>query len=339
MIEVEGLTKYYGPVLGIKDVTFCVDKGEILGFLGPNGAGKSTTMRILTCFLTPTSGTARVEGFDVFKDSMDVRRRVGYMPENVPLYTDMSVRTYLSFVAELKGIRGQGRRAAVDQVVEECGLQEVDGRYIGKLSKGYRQRVGLAQALIHDPSVLILDEPTIGLDPRQIIEIRRLIKNLRGQRTIILSSHMLPEVSQVCDSVIIINKGSLVAQKSTPGELDAGLKSSNKVFLQLDGSPLEVTNALKKLDGVLSVALQESGSGQISNYIIESRRDMDVRRQIAATVAANGWGLLELRPIGLSLEDIFIQLVTEEIAPEAPAQYPAEGLPAAVVNKGKEDAT
>jgi len=329
MIEVEGLTKYYGPVLGIKDVSFSVDKGEILGFLGPNGAGKSTTMRILTCFMPPTSGAARVHGFDVFRDSLEVRRRVGYMPESVPLYTDMSVRTYLSFVAELKGMKGKGRRAAVDRAIEECALQGVNGRYVGKLSKGYRQRVGLAQALIHDPEVLILDEPTMGLDPRQIIEIRRLIRNLRGQRTIILSSHILPEVSQVCDTMIIINKGSLVAQKSTPEQLNASLKSSNQIFLQVDGSPEEVTSALDSLEGVLSVVLKEPVSGQINNYIVESGSDMDVRGRVAAAVTGGGWGLLELRPLGLSLEEIFIQLVTEEQPPDAPSDHPAQGTEAA----------
>ncbi len=322
MIEVEGLTKYYGHVLGIKDVTFYVEKGEILGFLGPNGAGKTTTMRILTCFMPPTSGTARIKGFDVFKDSLEVRRRVGYMPENVPLYTDMSVRAYLSFVSDLKGIKGVQRRTAVDRVIEECGLQGVNGRYIGKLSKGYRQRVGLAQALIHDPEVLILDEPTLGLDPRQIIEIRRLIKNLGGERTIIISSHILPEVSQICNSVIIINDGCLVAEKSTPEELDASLKHSNKVFLQVDGPPSEVISSMKNLDGVLSIVKRDQLGGHINinNYVVESMRDKDVRRQIAASVASNGWGLLELRPIGLSLEDIFIQLVTEEVHPELPAE-------------------
>jgi len=339
MIEVEGLTKYYGPVLGIEDVTFCVEKGEILGFLGPNGAGKSTTMRILTCFMPPTRGTARVQGFDVFRDSLEVRRRVGYMPENVPLYTDMAVRTYLSFVADLKGIKRKRQSAAVDRVIEDCGLQGVNGRYIGKLSKGYRQRVGLAQALIHDPEVLILDEPTIGLDPRQIIEIRRLIQNLRGERTIILSSHVLPEVSQVCDNVIIINKGCLVAPKSTPEELDANLKSFNRVFLQVDGSPPKVISALENLEGVISVVSKESVSERINNYIIESDRDMDLRRQIAATITGSGWGLLELRPIGLSLEDIFIQLVTEEARPESPADHPDQGAETAADNTGKREAT
>ena len=315
MIEVEGLTKYYGPVLGIKDVTFSVKKGEILGFLGPNGAGKSTTMRILTCFITPTSGTARIDGFDVFKDSLEVRRRIGYMPENVPLYTDMPVGTYLAFVSDLKGMRGQKKRTAVDRVIEQCGLQGVNGRYIGKLSKGYRQRVGLAQALIHDPDVLILDEPTIGLDPRQIIDIRHLIKNLRGERTIVLSSHILPEVSQICDTMIIINKGSLVAQKSTPEELDAHLKNTNRVFLQVEGPSAEIIKALQGLNGVLSATLKERISGHVNTYIVESERERDVRRHIAAAVSGAGWGLLELRPLGLSLEDIFIQLVTKEEHP------------------------
>jgi ABC-2 type transport system ATP-binding protein len=201
MIEVEQLSKSYGPIKAIEDVSFAVEKGEILGFLGPNGAGKSTTMRILTCFMPPTSGTARIAGFDIFKDSLQVRRRLGYVPENAPLYTDMPVTSFLKFVGEIKGLSRRERLRQIGQVMDDCGIKEVQHRYIGKLSKGYRQRVALAQALLGSPEVLILDEPTIGLDPRQIIDIRQLIKGLAGQKTVILSSHILPEVSMICERV------------------------------------------------------------------------------------------------------------------------------------------
>src|SRR3989442_3435353 len=212
MIEVENLTKHYGPVTAIRDVTFDVAPGEIVGFLGPNGAGKSTTMRTLSCFMRAGSGSARVPGYDVFKESMEVRRRIGYLPENVPLYSDMRVTSYLDFVAEVKGVGRADRRRRVADVMERCLITDMQNRLIGKLSKGYRQRVGLAQAIINDPHVLILDEPTIGLDPKQITEIRSLIKSLAGEHTVILSTHILPEVSMLCSGVIIINKGSVVAQ-------------------------------------------------------------------------------------------------------------------------------
>src|SRR5262245_64875796 len=212
MIEVDRLTKFYGPVAAIRDVSFTVAKGAIVGFLGPNGAGKTTTMRILSCFMPASSGTARVAGFDVFEQSIEVRRRIGYLPENVPLYVDMTVSAYLDFVGDVKGLGRVDRRRRVAEVLERCLIADVRDRLIGRLSKGYRQRVGLAQALIGDPDVLILDEPTIGLDPKQIIEIRSLIKSLAGAHTVILSTHILPEVSMVCSGVIIINKGSVVAQ-------------------------------------------------------------------------------------------------------------------------------
>src|SRR2546423_33188 len=212
MIEVQGLTKHYGAFTAIRDVTFDVAPGEIVGFLGPNGAGKSTTMRILACFMPASGGTARVAGYDVFSQSMDVRRRIGYLPESVPLYTDMRVAPYLDFVAEIKGVGRATRKRRVADVMDKCLIRDVQNRLIGKLSKGYRQRVGLAQAIVSDPHVLILDEPTIGLDPQQITEIRALIKSLAGEHTVILSTHILPEVSMVCSGVIIINKGSIVAQ-------------------------------------------------------------------------------------------------------------------------------
>src|SRR5213593_4579679 len=212
MIEVRNLTKHYGPIAAINNVSFGVERGEVVGFLGPNGAGKSTTMRILSCFMPASSGSAKVAGYDVFSQSMDVRRRIGYLPENVPLYTDMRVASYLDFVAEIKGVPRATRKLRVAEVMDKCLIADVQHRLIGRLSKGYRQRVGLAQAIVNDPHVLILDEPTIGLDPKQITEIRALIKSLAGEHTVILSTHILPEVSMVCSAVVIINRGAIVAQ-------------------------------------------------------------------------------------------------------------------------------
>src|SRR5215468_4695042 len=246
MIEVQNLTKHYGPVTAIRDVSFNVAPGEIVGFLGPNGAGKSTTMRILSCFMPASSGTARVAGYDVFRDSLEVRKRIGYLPENVPLYTDMRVAPYLDFVAEVKGVPRTQRRARVAEVMDRCLVSDMQNRLIGALSKGYRQRVGLAQAIVNDPQVLILDEPTIGLDPRQITEIRALIKSLAGSHTVILSTHILPEVSMVCGSVIIINNGVIVAQ----GPIDTLVEQffpTSRVHVQLDGPFDSVRAALQKI--------------------------------------------------------------------------------------------
>jgi ABC-2 type transport system ATP-binding protein len=243
MIEVAGLTKRYGPITAIRDVSFRVERGEIVGFLGPNGAGKSTTMRILACFMPATTGTATVAGYNVFDQSMEVRRRIGYLPENVPLYGDMRVSTYLAFVAEVKGVGRGERRRRVAEVMERCLIADVQDRLIGKLSKGYRQRVGLAQALVSDPEVLILDEPTIGLDPKQIAEIRALIKSLAGQRTVILSTHILPEVSMVCEGVVIINRGAIVAQGSID-RLVAQFFPTARVQLQVAAPPPAVPAAV-----------------------------------------------------------------------------------------------
>jgi ABC-2 type transport system ATP-binding protein len=311
MIEVEGLTKYYGLLPAVRDISFQVGRGEILGFLGPNGAGKTTTMRILTCFIPPTNGRVRVAGFDIYKHPLEIRRRIGYLPENVPLYSDMTVTSYLFFVAEVKGINRRERQRRIEEVIRHCGIAEVRNRIIGKLSKGYRQRVGIAQALLGDPEVLILDEPTIGLDPKQIIEIRNLIKSLGGQRTVILSTHILPEVSMVCQRVIIINEGRLVAV-DTPENLTAQLETSHQVSLQIEGPPDRVLKELEKVDGVLQVEGQGSAGNGVYRYLVKSTPDMDIRKDLATTIHQNHWGLWELRPVSMTLEDIFIKLVTKE---------------------------
>jgi ABC-2 type transport system ATP-binding protein len=311
MIEVEQLSKSYGPIKAIEDISFMVEKGEILGFLGPNGAGKSTTMRILTCFMPPTSGTARIAGYDIFKDSLQVRRRIGYVPENAPLYTDMPVVSFLKFVGEIKGLSRRERLRQVGQVMEACGIKDVQHRYIGKLSKGYRQRVALAQALLGNPEVLILDEPTIGLDPRQIIDIRQLIKSMAGQKTIILSSHILPEVSMTCQRVIIINRGRLVAV-DTPENLTTKLQKSSRLLVRVEGPATDVVRALGAVPGVQTVKQDGVGPTNVVTCVVESEKDRDVRKDIAAAVVHQQWGLLELRPVDLTLEEVFVRLVTEE---------------------------
>ncbi len=310
MIEVEGLTKVYGNKTAIDNLTFTVQQGEVVGFLGPNGAGKTTTMRVLSCYMPPTSGTARVGGYDIRTQALDVRRRIGYLPEHVPLYTDLTVTQYLNFVAEAKGLSRLTRRQRVGEAIERCLLQDARGRIIGKLSKGYRQRVGLAQALLGDPPILILDEPTIGLDPKQIIEIRGLIRDMQGERTVILSTHILPEVSMVCQRVIIINEGRIVAV-DTPETLTRRLQRSTQVLLQIDGPPEQVTVRLREAPGVLQVVMKD-GAGALRRYLVETDKDRDLRQELARVVCSSGWGLLELRPVDMSLEDIFIRLVTEE---------------------------
>jgi ABC-2 type transport system ATP-binding protein len=311
MIEAEKLTKYYDKVAAIEDVSFTVEKGEIVGFLGPNGAGKTTTMRILTGFLPPSSGTARVAGHDILTNSLQVRRRIGYLPEAVPLYTDMKVAAYLEFVAEVKGLERRERRRSVGQIMEKCRIVDVQRMLIGSLSRGYRQRVGIAQALLNNPEVLILDEPTVGLDPQQIIEIRQLIKELSGQSTIILSTHILPEVSMVCQRVIIINDGHIIAV-DTPENLTARLQSSAKLLLTVDGPVGQVEEALTQLPGVLRVEPKDESRDATVSFVVESERSRDLRRDVSRLIVDRGWGLLELRPADMTLEEIFIRLVTEE---------------------------
>jgi ABC-2 type transport system ATP-binding protein len=310
MIEVDHLTKSYGPVAAIRDVSFTVSPGQIVGFLGPNGAGKSTTMRILACFMPASSGAAKVAGYDVFAQSMEVRRRIGYLPENVPLYTDMRVAAYLDFVAEVKGIGRSERRRRVADVMDRCMVAEMQNRLIGKLSKGYRQRVGLAQAIVSDPDVLILDEPTIGLDPKQITEIRSLIKSLAGQHTVILSTHILPEVSMVCDAVIIINKGAIVAQ----GPIDTLVEQffpTSRLEVEIVGPSPVVRERIRAIPGVLSVEDQPPANG-VGRYTVEAARDRDVRAEIFQLAAQQRWDLLELKRVGLTLEEVFIRVVAGE---------------------------
>jgi ABC-2 type transport system ATP-binding protein len=318
MIQVEHLTKHYGPVAAIQDVSFSIEQGEIVGFLGPNGAGKTTTMRILACFMPASGGTARVAGYDVFTQSLEVRKRIGYFPEHVPLYNDLPVAAYLDFVAEVKGVGRSERKRRVAEVMERCLITEVQHRLIGRLSKGYRQRVGLAQALINDPEVLILDEPTIGLDPKQIIEIRSLIKSLAGQHTVILSTHILPEVSMVCSRVIIINQGQIVAMDS-PENLTARLTRSDRIQVQVEGPVEAVLAELRRIPGVLSVDQQTVVNG-VGTFLVEAVRDRDVRRDLSTAIVGRGWRLLELRGMGMTLEDIFIKLVTEEEGAAAPEE-------------------
>jgi ABC-2 type transport system ATP-binding protein len=315
MIEVDRLTKRYGPVPAIQDVSFTVEKGQIVGFLGPNGAGKTTTMRILSCFMPASGGTARVAGYDVFEQSLEVRRRIGYLPENVPLYADMTVDAYLDFVANIKGLGRSERRRRVGEVLERCQIPDVRGRLIGRLSKGYRQRVGLAQALIADPDVLILDEPTIGLDPKQIVGIRQLIKSLAGAHTVILSTHILPEVSMVCEGVIIINRGRVVAS----GPLDRlmqELSPTARLQVQVEGPTELVTQSLRALPGIQRVEARGVVDG-VSTFVLEAERARDIRREVAQLVAQQRWGLLELKALDLSLEDVFIRIVAGEEHEEA----------------------
>jgi ABC-2 type transport system ATP-binding protein len=314
MIKVENLTKYYGPRAAIRDLNFEVAKGEILGFLGPNGAGKTTTMRILTGYLPPSGGTALVGGYNVFNQSLEARRQIGYLPESVPLYPEMEVTAYLDFMAKIRGVPGRSRRARVDYAMEATNLTAVRDRLIGKLSKGYRQRVGLAQALVADPPVLILDEPTIGLDPKQIIETRNLIRGLAGDHTVILSTHILPEVSATCQRVIIINDGEIAAI-DTPDNLRRRLRGSETLQLEVRGPRDEVAKHLRSLPKVLDVAVTGTADGRHS-YTVACELGADLREQVAAAVVQQGWGLLELRSVGLSLEEIFLQIITEEGPPE-----------------------
>jgi ABC-2 type transport system ATP-binding protein len=310
VIEVQHLSKRYGRVTAVDDVSFRVERGEILGFLGPNGAGKTTTMRILTGYMPASDGKATVAGFDVFDQPIEAKRRTGYLPETPPLYPDMSVAEYLAFVAKIKGVPAGERTARIQSVMKRTRVDDMAGRLCSKLSKGYKQRVGLAQALIHNPDVLILDEPTAGLDPKQIIETRELIKGLAGDHTVILSTHILPEVSQTCQRVVIINKGRVVAV-DTPANLTSRLRGSETMFVQVDAPNGNVAAALGGVSGVTRVVESERRDG-IGGFEVESERGHDVRRDLARVIVSNGWGLLELRPMRMSLEEIFLSLTTEE---------------------------
>ena len=327
MIEVQHLTKRYGPVTAVDDVSFTVERGEILGFLGPNGAGKTTTMRVLTGYMPPTGGRAIVAGYDVLEQPIEAKRRTGYLPETPPLYPEMTVREYLSFVAKIKGVPRGERKARVEEMMRKTHVDDMANRLCGKLSKGYRQRVGLAQALMHNPDVLILDEPTAGLDPKQIIETRQLIRGLGGDHTIILSTHILPEVSQTCHRVVIINRGKVVAV-DTPDNLTSRLRGSETMYLQVDAAGADAEAVLQRVSGVKRVAVADTKQ-QVIGYEVDSEPGRDVRRELAAAVVSRGWGLLEMRPMRMSLEEIFLHVTTEE----APAQAAVAAAAAEVADE------
>ena len=302
MIEARGLTKRYGEITAVDNISFKVEKGEILGFLGPNGAGKTTTMRMLTCYMPPTSGTAKVAGFDILENSYEVRRNIGYMPEHPPLYPDMKVSEYLKFVALIRGLSKKEVDARLEEVAEKTGVRPVIDRLIKHLSKGFRQRVGLAQALIHDPPVLILDEPTIGLDPIQIAEIRNLIKSMRGEKTVILSTHILPEVTMVCNKVLIIHKGKVIAL-DTPENLSQTLGAKPIVSVRIKGDG-DVGGELERLKGVVKVA-------QTALDAFELEADRDVSADVVELAKRNGWEIISLSVQKPSLEEIFIKLTSQ----------------------------
>jgi ABC-2 type transport system ATP-binding protein len=314
MIEVKGLTKQYGAFPAIENVSFEVRKGEILGFLGPNGAGKTTTMRVITGFLPPTSGTAAVAGYDVVDQSREARKYIGYLPETVPLYVDMTVEAYLRFMGTLRGMNPKRIKTRIDDVVGICRLGDYRRTLIGKLSKGFRQRVGIAQATLHEPQVLVLDEPTIGIDPIQVVETRNLIKEVGREHTIILSTHILPEVSMVCQRVLIINEGQIVAEDS-PRNLADRLQGVERVQAEIRGPEAQVIRALKDIRGVVKVSNTSNGDRGV--YTIEARRGLDLRSTISRVVISNGWGLLTIQLVGMSLEEIFLKLTTEEVPVES----------------------
>ena len=306
MINVSSVTKCYGKLLAIDNISFQVERGEILGFLGPNGAGKTTTMRIITGYTPPTEGEVQVGGFDVVEDPISAKKQIGYLPENPPLYNEMTVRGYLDFVADLKNVPGKIKPDRISFVMEKCGVEDVRNRLIGNLSKGYRQRIGIAQALVNDPAVLILDEPTIGLDPKQIMEIRDLIKGLAGERTIILSTHILPEVNMICTRVIIIHKGRIALEQSVD-RITGDLHASKILILKINRSDDNVKERILGLPHV-------SGVSEISHgeFRLTCEESHDVRELVAKTVVENGWGLLELRPFSQSLEEIFLKVISAE---------------------------
>ncbi|MBI3990822.1 MAG: ATP-binding cassette domain-containing protein [Candidatus Omnitrophica bacterium] len=313
MIEVKNLSKYYGNVKAVDGVSFEVKKGEILGFLGPNAAGKTTTMRILVCYLPATSGEAKVDGYDVFLNPLEVRRRIGYLPENVPLYNDMRVTEYLDFRAKIKGVGTKDRQKRLKDIIEKCALGDVRKRIIGQLSKGYKQRVGLAEALVHNPDILILDEPTVGLDPNQIRQARNLIKELGREHTIILSTHILPEVEMICGRVIIIDKGKIIAS-DTPRNLTERLHGYGMIKLQVKGESVKIRQALEKTAGIekVNAGAGTGQNGEISNFLLEIKKGIDARENIFRAIIQGGGIILEMSPQVASLEDIFVHLTTRE---------------------------
>lgn len=309
MIKVEHLAKRYADVYAVNDVSFEVHQGEIVGLLGPNGAGKTTTMRILTCYMPATSGSATVAGYDVFRESINVRKQIGYLPENVPLYPEMRVREYLLFRAKLKKLPSRERKTKIDECIEKCRITEVQNQIIGTLSKGYRQRVGLADTLVHDPKILILDEPTIGLDPNQIRQVRQLIKELGAKHTILLSTHILPEVEMLCERVIIINKGKIVAM-DTPANLAIQLRAGNNLVLEVRGNGEKIKNALTNIKSVKKVVWQDKG--EISNFTVEAEKGADVREDVFSNIVKNNGIIREMKQASITLEEIFHQITTRE---------------------------
>ena len=309
MIQVRGLTHYYGPYLAVEDVSFGVKKGEVLGFLGPNGAGKTTTMRIITGFMPPTRGQVTLADFDVVEQSLEVRRRVGYLPETVPLYTEMPVNGYLSYMGTLRGMKSKQIKNRISEVIDICQLGDYRKTIIGKLSKGFRQRVGIAQAILHEPEVLVLDEPTIGIDPIQVVETRRLIQDLGKQQTVVLSSHILPEVSMICSRVLIIHQGRIVAE-DTPQNLAQSLQGVEQLQVEVGGPSAEVLPVLRRVPGVSEVTHRPQQNRDL--YTVRFQRGEDLRDEISRSIVSNGWSLLSLQAVGMSLEDIFLRLTTHE---------------------------
>ena len=309
MIEANDLTHYYGPYPAIQDVNFGVKKGEVLGFLGPNGAGKTTTMRILTGFLPPSRGKVSLDGYDVVDKSLEVRKRVGYLPETVPLYTEMTVTNYLKYMGTLRGMAPGRIKSRIDAVIDVCRLGDYRKTHIGKLSKGFRQRVGIAQAILHEPDVLVLDEPTIGIDPIQVVETRSLIQELGRSQTVVLSSHILPEVSMICERVLIIHEGRIVAE-DTPKNLAEGLQGVDRLEVEIGGPAAQVLPVLERISGVSGVA-HRNNQGR-HTYTIQAQQGRDLRDEISRVVISNGWSLRSLQLVGMSLEDIFLRLTTQE---------------------------
>jgi ABC-2 type transport system ATP-binding protein len=307
LIEAVNLSKFYGPTRAVENVSFKVEKGDILGLLGPNGAGKTTIMRMLTCYFQPTGGKASVAGFDIVEQSNDVKKRIGYLPEILPLYQEMIVESYLYFIAELKGIPKPLRKTKVNKALEQTETADVKNRIVGRLSRGYKQRVGLAQALLHDPEVLILDEPTIGMDPKQIIEIRELIKGLGGERTIILSSHILPEVSMTCNKAVIIDRGTVVAAETIEG-LTQRIKGSDRLIVKIKGDGAKAESEIGRINGVSSIKKDKEGS--LSVLSIDSAKD--IREDVFKIIVANNLIMFEMKKQEMSLEDIFLKLTMKE---------------------------
>ena len=310
MIEVEHLTKYFGDFIAVEDVSFDVQPGEIVGFLGPNAAGKTTTMRIITGFMPPSEGTVRVAGYDILRNSLEARREIGYLPETVPLYTDMTVRQYLGFMGSLRGMSDAAKKQRTGYVIERMRLEDYADTFIGRLSKGFRQRVGIAQAILHDPKVLVLDEPTIGIDPVQVVETRELIKSLGREHTVVLSTHILPEVSMICERVVVINEGRIVAVDK-PENLSVRLRGSEQVKLEVRGPERDVANRLRQVEGVRQVNRQRI-DGNIYEYTLECDPGSGVRDGLASLIVNQGWGLLGLQSVTMSLEDIFLKLTVRE---------------------------